>query len=193
MICKMKIFDSVITGRTHDVQQYLVEGDNPNLKHKDGNSLMCYAIYNNQINIIEMLIQHKVNLNYRTSEGKTYLHLAIRRMKSNRILTLLIQAGVDVNSVNKDKRTALHYASILGNLEACQILINAGALVEIKDMFGLTPIDYASRVYNHLNIVKTLESARLCLVRIPKDNYLMNDGKSPRLDEKIRNERSYLV
>lgn len=58
----------------------------------------------------------------------------------------LIARGVDVNAVDDDGRTALHYAAMQGvRPDYVRELLDAGAVPDVRDGAGATPLDYAQR------------------------------------------------
>ena len=56
---------------------------------------------------------------------------------------LAIQLGGDVNAVNREGRTALHGAVLLGDTAMIQFLASKGANMNAKDMYGETPLTIA--------------------------------------------------
>ena len=61
-----------------------------------------------------------------------------------KILSLLIDHGVDVDSRDGDELTALHLTSLNGKLEAGQILLDHGAEIEARSRYNNTPLIYAA-------------------------------------------------
>ena len=59
------------------------------------------------------------------------------------VATLLIKCGADVNSKSAIKRTALHEALYEPNLSFVTLLISHGAKVDVKDLYGWTPMSIA--------------------------------------------------
>ena len=59
------------------------------------------------------------------------------------IVELLIEAGADVNEVNRDGATPLHTAAFMGRFKVAQLLLDNGADVGAKTHYGDTPLDSA--------------------------------------------------
>jgi ankyrin repeat protein len=58
-------------------------------------------------------------------------------------ITLLLQAGVDVNAADSNGRTALHGAAQKGYDQVVRFLASKGGSLDVKDRRGLTPLDAA--------------------------------------------------
>jgi ankyrin repeat protein len=56
----------------------------------------------------------------------------------------LLQQRADVNSVQPDGTTALHWAVRKNDLETAQLLIKAGARVDASTRYGVTPLSFAA-------------------------------------------------
>ncbi|KAK1783103.1 hypothetical protein QBC45DRAFT_154258 [Copromyces sp. CBS 386.78] len=79
---------------------------------KDGEQwepLLHTAAKNGNCGIIQMLLDHKTNVNERNSSGMTALHVAIENSQED-VIMLLLQRGVDVNAEDHSHRTALSMA-----------------------------------------------------------------------------------
>jgi ankyrin repeat protein len=58
-------------------------------------------------------------------------------------IDLMLEQGLDVNAVDSRGRTALHGAALLAYDQVVQALFDRGALLDIKDSEGFTPLDTA--------------------------------------------------
>jgi ankyrin repeat protein len=58
-------------------------------------------------------------------------------------IDMMLEQGLDVNAVDSRGRTALHGAALLAYDEVVQALVDRGALLDIKDSEGFTPLDTA--------------------------------------------------
>ena len=89
----------------------------------------------------ELLRDAGANLEAVDADGHTPLHYAAD-VTSTKIMSLLVEAGVNVNAVDSDGYTALHIAA-LGSADCVEVLLAAGADVNVRTNSGRTPFDYA--------------------------------------------------
>jgi ankyrin repeat protein len=75
-----------------------------------------------------------------------------------RLIESLIAKGVDVNTRNVSGRTALHYASFRDHGEIIEYLVKQGALVDLKDKGGFTPLIEAVTRGNKAAVETLLDS-----------------------------------
>ncbi|MQM01099.1 hypothetical protein Taro_033850 [Colocasia esculenta] len=68
----------------------------------------------------------------------------------------LLEAGAAVDSLDKNKNTALHYAAGYGRKECVALLLENGAAVTLQNLDGKTPIDVA-KLNNQDEVLKLLE------------------------------------
>ena len=64
---------------------------------------------------------------------------------ANEALTLLLEAGVDVDSAGPNGETPLHRAARSGNAAAVTLLAERGADLDVRDAAGRTPLDVVSQ------------------------------------------------
>uniref|UniRef100_A0A7M4F4B4 Serine/threonine-protein kinase TNNI3K n=1 Tax=Crocodylus porosus TaxID=8502 RepID=A0A7M4F4B4_CROPO len=123
----------------------------------------------------------KVNLNYRTDNGLSLLHLCcicggkkseketallkfipkkitlyLWTLQDNaELLTALMHGGADIQQVGYGALTALHIATIAGHHEAVDILLQHGAFVNVQDAVFFTPLHIAA-YYGHEQVTRLL-------------------------------------
>jgi ankyrin repeat protein len=105
--------------------------------------------------------------------GETPLHAALckaNRPAYDRVLTILLANGANPNCVTKPNvetdcfmrdirtkaETPLHRAAAFGTEQAIQLLLDAGAIVDAKDMNGDSPLTWASWHLRPASILRKL-------------------------------------
>jgi hypothetical protein len=78
------------------------------------------------------------------------------------LITRLLQQGININTANSERETALHMAAANGRYSAVIYLLNHGANIHARTTKNWTPIHHAAR-FRKANIA----------------NYLMKKGASP--------------
>ena len=60
-----------------------------------------------------------------------------------RTVKSLLKKGADPNETDGEKRTALHYAAMVGARTCVSLLLAAGARRDLRDKYRQTPLDLA--------------------------------------------------
>jgi ankyrin repeat protein len=137
----------------------LNKGIDPNLVYDKFGTALHMAIANESFNdkmvqftartLIKYLQdpKYKYDWNIRDEEGKTVLILAAKVRSKELVEEILSvkQKGVsiDINVVDNEGRSALHFATALGCDTSVIALLNAGANINLQDKYGRTPLHYA--------------------------------------------------
>jgi uncharacterized protein len=74
--------------------------------------------------------------------GEAFIEAVIAN--NDALVTSMLRAGISPNTLAREGASALHYAVGRGNIEIVRILLSARANVNIKDIHGDTPLDWAS-------------------------------------------------
>lgn len=136
----------------HDIVQLLLNHDaDPNIPDTAGDTTLSSAIVFGDIPIIQLLLQHNVNINGTLADGTTPLMLSVLATRPK--FELLLSSGANIHLRNNMGRTALHEAAYYGDKFMVKILLKANANPNIKDNRGWTPRDCAE-YKEHNNIVK---------------------------------------
>ena len=132
------------------------------------------AVFHGHWQLCEFLIEHGADVNYpQPDTGETPLHAALckaNRPAYNRVLKVLLANGANPNCATtpdvetdgfmRDCRTKgetpLHRAAAFGTEEAVQLLLDAGAIVDAKDMHGDSPLTWASWHLRPASILRKL-------------------------------------
>lgn len=93
----------------------------------EGVSVFHEAIINGCVNIVDLVLQrHWADLEHRTTEGLTAMHLAAIE-KNIAIISKLLEAGADINAQDNEGCTALDYVDNGLNEDVVRFLLDHGA------------------------------------------------------------------
>ena len=141
-------------GSSEIVQLMIEKGADVLARDKDGISVLEAAAYVNDADTVRLLLAKGANPNTKDELGATPLFQAASNGDRNtEVVRLLLQHGADVNAVCAEALdtakngpmalgflTPLLNAAPYGNYEAVELLVNAGANVNPKDVRGMTPL-----------------------------------------------------
>lgn len=107
-------------------------------------TLLHYCAKEGNADVLKELLNQNCDLHWKTfSDGKTPLHIAAGCGKLE-CLKLLVDAGADVNCLDKETSTPLHIAAAKNRIFCLKELILHTANINAKDMNGRTPLHLAS-------------------------------------------------
>ncbi len=154
------------------------KGADVNYKTSDGTNALVVAAKRGYYNIAKLLIKNGSNVNNRTSYKSSALFEAVKQLNDS-ITNLLIENKAQINVNNRFNLTPLQYSAgynlLYFNLNGennidkdidafihhsnankiSELLINAGADLNVKDIYGFTPLMVATQL-NNLELVKIL-------------------------------------
>lgn len=131
---------------------------NLNATNGDGCTALHVAALSGNLDMMNILLDHRVSVSARTKSGCTALHLACRERRLNVIKLLLSRCRSDDIVDLKDCRgdTPLHYAVEQNQLRIVEILLSAKADKSLRNLAGQRPIDIA-RERLFFNVINVLE------------------------------------
>lgn len=97
---------------------YLIRGQTP----------LHFAIKDQNLKMIKMLIKHKADLEFKDRYKETALNSAVRSGNTD-IIKYLLEQGAEVNTQASDSSTPLEFAIHQGDIESVNILEKYGALL----------------------------------------------------------------
>jgi len=113
--------------------------------------------------LAKKLLQQGADPNHKTDFGHYPLHEAVR-VGNRRIVELLLAAGAQVNvrvsprgPDTPNQWTPLHFAAYGGHTDIAEKLIERGADLSPKDLWGKTPLNYALE-QKHVELVAFLKA-----------------------------------
>jgi ankyrin repeat protein len=115
-----------------------------NQRSVDGTTALHWAVYNNDIALVDRLLAAGANPNARNDYNSTPL-VEAAVVGNVDVIRKLLKAGADVESPNADGQTALMVIARSNNVEAAKVLLKAGANVNARETWrGQTALMWAS-------------------------------------------------
>jgi ankyrin repeat protein len=104
----------------------------------------------------EKSVAGQYDINAQDLLGRTALHYTCScEDGTSELVQWFIGHGADLNRRARDGATPLHYAAMKGDQEKTKLLIEAGAMIDIWDLAGRSPLHTAA-VHGHVRIVEYL-------------------------------------
>ncbi|CAF1427947.1 unnamed protein product, partial [Adineta ricciae] len=151
------------------VAQY--QGD-LNIEDKNGWTPLHHAVRNNALAAIEFLLEHLVDDSKLNKQQEAAIHTGVIHNQLNALKLLISKRPHLVDLPGERKKTPLHYAALIDNVDAAKILTNNHANIYIKSEVGSYPVHVAAlnssnRVFNHLfETAKLMENGTTELLNI---------------------------
>jgi ankyrin repeat protein len=102
----------------------------------------------------EWIEESQIDIDAPSNDKRTALHVACQNNHCE-IVSLLIEAGANVNVNDTNNKTPLHLAAASGSREALILLCGNGATVNVRDEHGTSPLHLAAR-NRHYQCIKDL-------------------------------------
>jgi len=159
------------------------------------------ACFHGHWRLCKFLIERGADVNRcQEDTGESPLHATLctsERMRRNLVMKVLLAQGANPNCFPKPNvetggfmrdcrtkgETPLHRAAAFGDEEAIQLLLDAGAKIDVKDMNGDTPLSWASWYARPTPILRKLlyGNYRIHLDHRPMDVYLAGSPVPPEM------------
>lgn len=126
------------------------------------------------IKAIDLLLNHRTDINAEGEQKATALHLAAKAGRIN-IVKYLLEHGAQVNVQDKDKNTPLHYVfgfhTRAKHIDVVKCLLEHGADITLKNKNGFIPLELAKGKRGLL--ILTLIPAREIAILLEKQSKLL--------------------
>lgn len=126
-------------GHDSEIERLIKKGADIDAETSEGATPLIFAVGNNMISSVRILLSHYPDINKVTSRYETALHIAVRQ-NNEEIAEELIRAGADVDISDRNGAAPLHYASILGYFYMTDLLLYYDADCDKKTFDGTTPL-----------------------------------------------------
>ena len=123
---------------TEVLQAIISHGVDVNATNKTNITALMRACEKGNKDAINVLLNAGADPNIADANGYTCLNYAAYGRCSESALQAIIDHGADVNATSKQKKTALMWAYVEGNVDTINVLLNAGADPNIADDDGDT-------------------------------------------------------
>ena len=141
------------------VCQVLIDaGADIETKDVKGRSPLHFACSSGSLGVAKMLVRAGAGVRVTNNDGHTCLTAAASHGHTETVRYFLGLLEVEVDHTNDEGCTALHLAARYMHADVVQVLIDAGADIETKDVEGYSPLHFACRS-GSLDSVKLLVRA----------------------------------
>ena len=111
--------------------------------------------------VLKWLLYHNLDPNAQNHEGSTALHVGIKQVEFDQqaeIVRQILDSHPNLDVLDSDGLTLLHWAAIRGHTEIVQLLLERGSTVDLADDEGETPL-FLAVGHGHLQIARMLLNA----------------------------------
>ncbi|XP_016097365.1 serine/threonine-protein phosphatase 6 regulatory ankyrin repeat subunit A-like [Sinocyclocheilus grahami] len=132
--------------RPEHVQALLQKGADPTLVDKDFKTALHWAVQSGSRLMCSLILEHHLGasvINYDDENGKTCVHIAAAAGFSDIIYELSRFPETNLQALDVDERTPLHWAAAAGKDDCVQVLLELGVEPNPRDINENTPLTYA--------------------------------------------------
>lgn len=155
------------------VNLLLEKGALVNLFNKDGWNALHLVARDGNVDVFNVLLENRSNLNAVTKNGRTVLHIAALHGKTAIVKCILKESPGSVNIRDNCGNTPLHEAVLGGHVTLCNLLIENGAEINLKNFIDYDVLHLAASV-DCLEMIRYLVDQVKCDV-----DSIANNGLRP--------------
>lgn len=121
---------------------FLEETQEVDYKTYDNWTPLSIAASHGNVEIVNSLIDLKVDIHSTIDYDRTALHMASFHGQTN-VVSLLLDFGADINALDCSGVSVIHYAVLSKNIDVLEVLIENGVDLKVFDKQMKSPYDYA--------------------------------------------------
>lgn len=136
--------ETVVAGRLDIVENYIAAGFSSSSRDSKGVPMLCLAIRNKHMDIIQSLIDSGADINAISEDRHNSPVMDAASSGNYDAVKLLVTEGAELEYKSKNGQTALILSVGHGDIEISNYLLSAGADYMEKDSLGMSAKSYAS-------------------------------------------------
>lgn len=169
-------------------QRLIAKGADVNIRAFGDFTPLHQVAFSGKLKVAKLLIDHGADPNANGINGTILHEIIYRKLESGtEMAKLLLEGGAKINQKFSYGNTELHLAALNDYADIIPLLVKHGADVNAANEYGHTPLYYAAR-HGHRKAAEALIAVGANKRAIVEANY----GKSPQLNEKLKQGESYL-
>lgn len=144
------IHSAVLNSNKIELLNAIKDGNDIEELDRDGRTALFYAVQSGSSELVSILISSGANVNANDLSGWAPLHFAAQNYDLA-IASKLVLEGANVNHQDVDGNTALSRAVFASNGRSgvIEMLIEAGASYDLRNNYGISPLDLAKSIANY--------------------------------------------
>jgi len=166
--------------------------NNADVEYKKNENTIHLAVMKKNARMVNMIVKYVSQINAKTSNGDTALHLACNYQLTD-IVKILLQHRADPNIVNDNGYIPVFYSVIQNDISIVHEISKYGLNLRHQDILGNTLLHYAI-MYDQAEIMEFVFSnyiikkrAETAFTEYINNNYLANESQNDYIDPNIVN------
>jgi ankyrin repeat protein len=141
---EQRLLELASSGETQAALELITRRTDVSQPQLDGTTALHWAVYYDDVKLVEALLKRKADVNARNEFGATPLSQAAI-IGNAKVIELLLKAGADPNERGADDQTALMIIARTPLVDAARVLVKAGADVNAVEKWrGQTALMWAA-------------------------------------------------
>ena len=142
--------------------KYYLEKDNEkylnflNKKNDKGYNALLYSAFRGNWEVLDKLLNNRASIDTMNNNGLNLLHLASQGNHPDILVFLIEKYNFDINSLDSNGNSALHWAVYMNSYQIIDYLIYYGIDVNIQERDGYTPLHFAIINKNYRMVKKLI-------------------------------------